>query len=67
MNDQPTMNTFDAAMIAEGAWELTGFEPDEETYFTALQHLIDSGLNHTLQGSVGRACAGAIANGHCHA
>lgn len=62
---EPKMDDFTAAMIAEGAWDLTSFEPSEENFYAALQHLIDRGLSDTLQGSIGRACYAAIDAGEC--
>lgn len=58
--ETPTMTTFDAAMIADGAWELTSFEPSEEAYYEAYQHLVNSGAAWTLQGRIGREAARLI-------
>ena len=53
------MNTYDAVMIANGSQQ-----PDsEEQYFEAFQHLVDTGLAWTLEGSIGRAAAWLIENG----
>lgn len=59
------MNSFDAAMILEGCWELTGYEPSNETYIEACQKLIDTGEAWTLQGFFGRVCQEMIDNGYC--
>jgi len=60
-----TFSHFDAAMIVEGQWELAGEEPDEEVYFAAAQHLIDTGLAWSLQGFFGRTCNHLIREGYC--
>ena len=57
------MSLFDAAMIVEGSWEMTGYEPDEETYFEAAQALVDTGMAWKLQGFFGRTCADLIQQG----
>jgi len=59
------MNSFSAAMIADGEWELSGFEPSEEAYFAAYQHLIDTGLAWSLQGRIGREAMALIQQGYC--
>ena len=61
------MTNFDAAMIADGAFELTGYEATEENYLEAMQHLINTGLAWQLQGRVGRTCADLIEQGLCEA
>jgi hypothetical protein len=61
------MNTFDAAMILDGAWDLVDFEPCEENFILACQHLIDTGVAWQLQGRVGRTCAAMIDAGQCEA
>lgn len=60
-----TLSNFDATMIVEGQWELAGYEPSEETYIEAAQHLIDTGLAWSLQGFFGRTCQALIEAGHC--
>ena len=67
------MNTFNATMIVDGEFELAGIDPDEtdpidlqETYIEAAQHLIDTGLAWSLQGSIGRTCQRLIEEGYCH-
>jgi hypothetical protein len=62
-----TMTTFEAAMILDGEWDLTGYEPSEETFIEACQHLIDTGVAWQLQGRVGRTCRDMIAQELCHA
>lgn len=61
----PKMTTFEATMIAEGNWELAGYEPDEETQIDAWQVLIDSGLCWQLQGWFGRQAVALIEAGVC--
>jgi hypothetical protein len=61
------MNTFNAAMILDGEWDLAGYEPDEETFIEACQHLIDTGAAWQLQGRIGRTCRDMIEAGHCSA
>ncbi len=60
------MTTFEAAMIADGEFELTSYEPSEENYIAAYQHLIDTGAAWTLQGRIGRTAADLIEGGLCH-
>ena len=64
---EKTMSLFDATMIAEGCWDLTGYEPDEDTFIEACQMLIDTGAAWTLQGHFGRLCSHMIGEGHCSA
>lgn len=59
------MTDFDAAMIFDGAWEMTSHEPTEENFIAAAQQLIDTGLAWRLQGRVGRTCADLIEQGLC--
>lgn len=61
------MTQFDAAMILDGCWEMTDYEPSEETFTDACQALIDSGAAWQLQGRVGRTCAAMIDAGYCTA
>lgn len=61
------MTPFDAAMIADGEFELTSFEPSEENYLAAYQYLVDTGMAWTLQGRVGREAARLIADGQIEA
>ena len=57
-------DAFSASMTVEGAG---GFETnDAETYYSAMQYLIDTGLSWKLQGWFGRAAMDAINNGYCH-
>jgi len=61
------MTTFNAAMILDGEWELTGYEPNEENFLAACQHLINTGVAWKLQGRVGRTCDDMIRADLCHA
>lgn len=56
------MDDYTAVMICEGEKEA-----DDETVVEAWQHLIDTGLAWSLQGSFGRAAASLIEQGVCHA
>lgn len=53
------MDSYTAAMIAEGAMEATG----EEQYLEAWQYLVDTGLAWRLQGWFGRTARDLISNG----
>ena len=59
------MTLFDAAMIADGEFELTSFEATNENFVAAYQLLIDTGTAWTLQGRVGRMAAALIEDGSC--
>lgn len=61
----PKMTIFEATMIAEGNWELAGYEPDEETAINAWQRLIDTGTCWQLQGWFGRQAVALIEAGVC--
>ena len=61
----PEMTIFEATMIAEGNWELAGYEPDEQTQIDAWQKLIDTGTCWTLQGWFGRQASALIEAGVC--
>lgn len=61
----PRMTVFEATLIAEGCWELAGYEPDEETYEQAWQILIDTGTCWRLQGWFGRQAVALIEAGVC--
>lgn len=61
----PQMTVFEATMIAEGNWELAGYEPDEDTQIEAWQLLIDTGVCWQLQGAFGRRAAALIEAGVC--
>lgn len=61
----PKMTIFEATMIAEGNWELAGYEPDEETAIDAWQRLIDTGTCWQLQGWFGRQAVALIEAGVC--
>ena len=56
------MNNYEAVGMVEGFVDC----PDEETYYEALQYLIDTGLAYQLQGFFGRAATAAILAGDCH-
>jgi hypothetical protein len=45
---------FNATMIADGAWEMAGFEESEENFLAAYQFLVDTGTAWQLQGRIGR-------------
>jgi len=57
------MDTFAAAMIADGEFELAGFEATRENWIRAYQHLVDTGAAWTLQGRIGRQAADLIEAG----
>ena len=52
------MNNYDAVMIAEGVIEV-----DEDKQIEAWQHLLDTGLVWSLQGSFGRTAMDLIEQG----
>lgn len=59
------MNIFEATMIAEGNFDIAGYEPDEATYHEAWQLLIDTGTCWQLQGWFGRTAMALIEAGEC--
>lgn len=63
------MSGYTATMICEGVTEPPGDTPEEqdEATIAAWQHLIDSGLAWSLQGSFGRAAMHLILEGTCTA
>lgn len=61
----PKMTQFEACMIAEGNWELAGYEPDWDTTIEAWQLLIDTGVCWRLQGWYGRQATALIEAGVC--
>ena len=64
VQEQREWDAFSASMTVEGA---CGYETDDpETYYSALQYLIDTGICWTLQGFFGRTAAAAIDSGLCH-
>ncbi len=62
MDEQP-MDTFAAAMIADGEFELAGFEATQDNYVRAYQHLADTGTAWQLQGRIGREAQRLINEG----
>ena len=56
------MRTFDAVMLIEADMQAT-----EEEYITAMQHLIDTAVVWSLQGSYGRLAVEMIEAGVCKA
>jgi hypothetical protein len=54
------MNMFAAAMIADGEWDMAGFEPSEENFLAAYQFMVDNGTAWTLQGRIGRQAMALI-------
>lgn len=58
------MDNYTAVSIAEGFCDR---EPTEAEQVEAWQHLIDTGLAWSLQGSFGRAAAALIEQGVCSA
>jgi hypothetical protein len=59
--NQMSMSNYDAVMIAEGV-----IEPENaDDILVAWQHLIDTGLAWTLQGTFGRTAQRLIENGLC--
>lgn len=60
-----SLSSFEASMIAEGQWELAGYEPDEDVFYAANQNLINSGMAWQLQGFFGRQAMALIEAGHC--
>lgn len=59
------MTIFEATMIAEGNFEIAGYEPDEATAIEAWQMLIDTGVVWQLQGWFGRQAVALIEAGVC--
>lgn len=60
---KPKMDSFSAAMIADGAFELTPFKPTEANYLAAYRFLVKTGAAWTLQGRIGRTAADLINSG----
>ena len=64
--DEPRkMNIFEATMIAEGNFDIAGYEPSEEVTIEAWQMLIDTGTCWQLQGWFGRQATALIEAGIC--
>lgn len=61
----PKMSIFEATMIAEGCWDVAGYEPSDETATEAWQLLIDTGTCWRLQGWFGRQAVALIEAGVC--
>lgn len=59
------MTVFEAAMIAEGNFDIAGYEPSEELSRQAWQLLIDTGVVWQLQGWFGRQAVALIEAGEC--
>lgn len=59
----PKMDSFSAAMIADGEFGMTPFEESEENYILAYQHLVDTGMAWQLQGRIGRTAMDLIEAG----
>ena len=63
------LGTFEATMIGEGCFELTGLTPPdtkeqgEAIFYCAFQELVDSGVVWSLQGSFGRVAEQLIEGG----
>jgi hypothetical protein len=63
-----TLDIFTATMLAEGCYDLAGYDADEvteELQVEAWQLLIDTGVVWQLQGSFGRMAAAMIEEGVC--
>ena len=60
VNSSPVFDTVDFIMRFEG----DGMPEDE--LIDGFQHLIDSGMAWSLQGSYGRMAVSLIEAGHCH-
>ncbi len=57
------MDTFAAAMIADGEFDLAGFEATQDNYLAAYQHLVNTGAAWSLQGRIGREAHRLIESG----
>lgn len=55
------MTNLEAVLIVEGETD----NDDSDKYVAAWQHLIDTGLVWSLQGSFGRQAMRMIQSGHC--
>lgn len=61
----PKMTIFEATMIAEGNFEIAGYEPSDELATEAWQLLINTGTCWRLQGWFGRQATALIEAGVC--
>jgi hypothetical protein len=58
------MTIFDASLIADGEFAMTGLEATAENYFAAMQILVDTGVAWQLPGHVGREAMALAKHGY---